>query len=66
MAKKYMINTGTGVLHIVGFRPHTNKTHPVNIKYYNNEEKAYLEFGRKVSPCNLCQKEKERRMEENS
>lgn len=64
MSKKYMINTDTGALHIVGFCFHTTKTKPVHIKYFDTEEEAYLEFGRKVSPCDLCQKEKEKRMEE--
>ena len=64
LAKKYMINMGTGALHIVGYCHHTAKVLPVHIKYFNTEEEAYLEFGRKVSPCYLCQKEKEKRMEE--
>ncbi|MBQ8746392.1 MAG: hypothetical protein IJZ08_00815 [Clostridia bacterium] len=63
MKKNYMVNTDTGTLHIVGFCSHTTKTRPVHIKYFDTEEDAYLELGRKVKPCNVCQTEKEKRLE---
>lgn len=58
-----MLNTNTGTFHIVGYCSYTTKTRPVHIKYFETEEDAYLEFGRRVNPCYVCQQEKGKRLE---
>lgn len=64
MAKKYMINKDTGKLHIVGYCHHTTKSNPNHVAYFDTEEEVYLNFGRQVRTCHLCQSEKEKKMEE--
>ena len=64
MAKNYMLNKDTGKLHIVGYCHHTTGMLPYLIEYFDTEDEAYLHFGREVRPCDLCQIEKEKRMEE--
>lgn len=56
MSKKYVLNTGTGVLHIKGFCCHS-KSILSNHKSFNTEEEAYNYAGRRIRPCCLCQKE---------
>ena len=64
VAKNYMINTDTGKLHIVGCCNHTTGTRPNHIVFFDTEEEVYLNFGRQVRTCSLCQKKKEQKMEE--
>ena len=62
MAKKYRLNIDTGVLHIIGFcyQAETSLTHS---RDYDTEDEAYLDFGRKVHPCIICQRKKEKKLE---
>lgn len=62
MSKKYVFNTGPGVLHIKGFCSHS-KGILANYKCFNTEEEAYNYAGRRIRPCCLCQKEKEKRLQ---
>ncbi len=64
MELQYMLNTNSGMLHIVGYCHNTTKTKPYHIKYFDIEDEAYHFGGRKVIPCTLCQNEKEKRMKE--
>ena len=61
MSKKYVLNTGTGVLHIKGFCCHS-KSILSNHRCFNTEEEAYNYAGRGIRPCCLCQKKKEKRL----
>ena len=65
MAEKYMLNKDTGKLHIVGYCSHSSTAHPNHVVYFDTEEDVYLNFGRQVRTCLLCQKKKEQKMKEN-
>jgi len=63
MEKKYMWNQETGTLHIVGYCCHT-KGHHSDKLYFDTEQEAYNFAGRKIKPCSICEKVKEKIIKE--
>lgn len=61
MQKKYLYNTSTGRLHIVGYCP-ASTTKPYQIKYFDTEDDALAYDGRAVSMCKICMRKREQEM----
>ncbi len=57
MQKKFVYNTKTHRLHIVGYCPHASGGY--NMIYFNTEDEALAYDGRAVGLCKLCQKKRE-------
>lgn len=55
-----MLNVDTGKLHIIGYCPHTTKTKPNHIEFFDTEQEAHKFAGKNIRSCNLCEKEKEK------
>lgn len=58
MNSKYVLNTGSATLHIVGYCHFTKHEKP-EWKYFQTEEEAYNYAGRNIKPCKLCAQKKE-------
>ena len=63
MRKKYMLNTGTGTLHIVGYCCHTKGSHLDKV-FFETEQEAYNYAGKQIKFCKICDKVKEQKLEE--
>ena len=59
MQKKYLYNSSTGKLHIVGHCP-ASKYPPYHAKYFSTENEALAYDGRAVSMCKICMRKRER------
>ena len=58
MQKKFVYNTKTCRLHIVGYCPHAKGVGD-NLIYFDTEDEALAYDGRAVGLCKLCQKKRE-------
>ena len=58
MGKKYVYNTDTGKLHIVGYCQ-GSKNPPYHAKYFDTEDEALAYDGRAVSMCKRCMRKRE-------
>lgn len=64
MAKEmYLYNTNTHTLHIRGYCQHAKGILPNYISFCS-EDDVLAHYGRSVSFCKLCQKERDKMMEE--
>ena len=63
MKEKFAYNLKTHTLHIVGYCQHTKPTTPDWIPF-NTEDEALAYDGRAVGLCKLCQKAREKKLEE--
>ena len=61
MLSKYYANPNTMKWHIVGYC-HISKNPDPNVKIFDSEEALYEHYGRKIIPCLLCQKTKEKKL----
>lgn len=64
MSEKFLYNSKTNKLHISGYCMHTKKGYFENFIPFNTENEAISYDGRAVSMCKICQKKREKKMEE--
>lgn len=57
------VNVGTGKLHFTGLC-RESKRKPSQIHYFDSEDEALAAFGRAMSICKNCSKEREKQLHE--
>ncbi len=61
MKPKFVLNTKTNCLHIIGYCQHSQPMNPV---FFGTEDEALAYGGRSISMCKTCTKKREQNMKE--